>query len=257
MKKRVISAIIMILITIPFIIIGNIQFAIFCLLIGEMGLYEFLKFRTKLPTIIKIISFIFLGIIILKDLLNINLEIITIISLFVYLSSLVFISKNYHYKDAFYLIGLILFLGIAFSKIILIRNQSIYLFFYLLLIAVVTDTCALLIGLKFGKNKLAPNISPSKTIEGLLGGVLIGTIIPSLFYIFLVKDLNNTILVFIMTLILSFIGELGDLIKSTIKRFEKVKDFSNLIPGHGGIMDRVDSLIFIVLMYELIIKIFL
>lgn len=257
MKDRVISAIIMVLIAVPFIILGGIPFSIFVLLVGEMGLYEFLKFRLKLPMIVKIISHILLGIIILKDLLNINLETILIISIFVYLSSLVFINKNYHYKEAFYLIGLILFLGLAFSKLILIRNQSLYLFFYILLIGVTTDTFALLIGTKYGKHKLAPTISPNKTIEGLIGGVLIGTICASLFYIFVVKDITNVLIIFLITFFLSLTGELGDLIKSTIKRYEKVKDFSNLIPGHGGIIDRVDSLIFIVLMYTLIIGLFL
>ena len=257
MKDRVISAIIMIFVTIPIIILGGIPFSIFVLLIGEMGLYEFLKFRLKLPIIIKIITHILLGCIIIKDLININLETILIISLFIYLSSLIFINKNYHYKDAFYLVGLILLLGIAFSNIILIRNQNLYLLFYILLIGILTDTFALLIGTKFGKNKLAPAISPNKTIEGLVGGVLIGTVLASLFYIFIVKDIKNLLIVFLITFLLSLIGEMGDLIKSTIKRYEKVKDFSNLIPGHGGIMDRVDSLIFIVLMHTLITSIFL
>ena len=120
-----------------------------------------------------------------------------------------------------------------------------------------TDTFALLIGSKFGKRKLAPKISPNKTVEGLIGGVGVGTIIASIFYIFIIKDIKNILFVFILTLFLSLIGELGDLIKSTIKRYENVKDFSDLIPGHGGIMDRVDSLIFVVLMYTLIINIFI
>ena len=257
MKERFISAIIMVLITVPFIILGNIPFACFILLLGEMILFEFLKFRKKIPIIIKIISHIFLGVFILKDLININLETVLIISLFGYLSSLVFIKDNYHYKDAFYLIGLILFIGIALSNLILIRNQNVYLFLYLIMIAVITDSFALFIGKMFGHHKLAPEISPNKTIEGLVGGVLVGTIISSIFYILFIKEINNIMLAIIMSLFLSLIGELGDLIKSTIKRYEKVKDFSNLIPGHGGIMDRVDSLMFIVLMYTLIINLFI
>ena len=255
MKERIISAIIMALIVIPFLIIGNIPFSIFILLLGEMILYEFFKFRKKMPLVIKILSYIFLGFVIFSNLLNINLEIILIISLFIFLGSLVFINKRkYHYKDAFFIIGLILFIGLTFEKIILIRNENLFKLLYLIVIAVITDTFALLVGTKFGKHKLAPNISPNKTIEGLVGGVIFGTLFGSLVYIFLVGEIKNILLIIIITLILSLIGEFGDLIKSTIKRYEDVKDFSNLIPGHGGVMDRVDSLMFITLMYTVIIN---
>ena len=256
MKTRIISAIVIALIAIPFIILGNIPFACFMVIIGEMCLYEFLQFRKKIPIIIKIITYLLLCITILKDLLNINLDKLLYIYLLLYLSIFLFINNNYHYKDAFYLIGLSLFIGFTFSKFILIRNQSLNLFLYLIIIAIITDSFALFIGRKFGKNKLAPDISPNKTIEGLGGGVLIGTVIPSIFYLVFVNEIKNILIVFIITLFLSLIGELGDLIKSTIKRYEKVKDFSNLIPGHGGIMDRVDSVMFIVLMYTFIINLF-
>ena len=112
MKKRLISAIIMIIIAIPLLILGGIPFSLFILILGEACLFEFLKFRRKLPLFVKIISHLMLAITILKNLININLEFIIILDLFIFLSSLVFINKNYHYKDAFYLIGLILFLGI-------------------------------------------------------------------------------------------------------------------------------------------------
>ena len=65
----------------------------------------------------------------------------------------------------------------------------------------------------------------------------------TIYYFILVKDINNVLLVILITLILSLVGEFGDLIKSTIKRCEEVKDFSNLIPGHGGVMDRINGLI--------------
>ncbi|MBQ8891671.1 MAG: phosphatidate cytidylyltransferase [Bacilli bacterium] len=254
MKERFISAIIMLLITVPFVLVGNIYFAIFLLIIGEMALYEFLKFRKNIPFLIKIFSYIMLGVTILRNMIGISIENIVILDIFLYLGSLVFINDKYHYKDAFYLIGLILFLGVAFSKIILIRNLGLNHLIYLLLIAIGTDSFALFIGTKFGKTKLAPSISPNKTVEGLLGGCLVGTIVGSVFYILLVKNIINVFIVFLMTLGLSLIGEFGDLIKSSIKRYEKVKDFSNLIPGHGGIMDRVDSIIFIALIYALIIN---
>ena len=156
----------------------------------------------------------------------------------------------------FFLIGLIIFIGLVFSKIIAIRNKDLYELLYLILIAILSDTFAYIIGTRFGRHKLAPNISPNKTIEGLIGGVIIGGLFGSIFYILVIKNYSNIFFIIIITFILSLVGEFGDLIKSTIKRYEKVKDFSNLIPGHGGLMDRLDSLIFIVLIYWFLINIF-
>ena len=254
MKKRIISGIVMAFITIPFLILGNLPFKIFTLILGEVALYEFLQFRKKIPLVIKIISYLLVSLIILKDLLGIKIELLLIISLVIYLSLLVFINNKakYRYEYCFYLIGLTLFIGISFNNFIIIRDKSLYLFLYLLLITITTDSFALFIGTSIGKHKLIESISPNKTIEGFIGGSIVGTIFGSIFYVLLVHDVNNIFIVVLITLFLSIIGQLGDLIKSSIKRQEGVKDFSNLIPGHGGIMDRLDSIIFVQLIYILI-----
>ena len=90
-------------------------------------------------------------------------------------------------------------------------------------------------------------ISPNKTIEGLIGGTLMGTFIPMVFYLTVINPNISMQILFIVTISLSLIGQLGDLVFSAIKRHYKVKDFSNLIPGHGGILDRFDSIIFVIL----------
>ena len=119
-----------------------------------------------------------------------------------------------------------------------------------------TDTFALFGGKLFGKHKLCPNISPKKTIEGSIVGLIFGTIIPVIF-LSLTCTLNiNLFYLIVITLFLSIIGQLGDLFFSSIKRSFCVKDFSNLIPGHGGILDRLDSLIFINITYILFMSIF-
>ena len=170
---------------------------------------------------------------------------------------LVFINnqEKYNYKDAFYLMGITLFIGISFNNFLHIRNKDIYLLIYLLLITTVTDSFALFTGKAFGKHKVAPLISPNKTVEGCIGGSLVGCIVASLFYIFML-DYQNVYLVIILTLLLTIIGQLGDLIKSSIKRHEGIKDFSNLIPGHGGVLDRLDSIIFVTMTYILISGLF-
>ncbi len=126
---------------------------------------------------------------------------------------------------------------------------------YLFLVCVSTDTAAYFIGSKFGKHKLAPKISPNKTIEGSLAGTIAALIIPTLF-VFLTgtnKYLFGTefklwyqiLLCAILSISLSILDETGDLFASSIKRRYNAKDYSQIFPGHGGILDRFDSYLFV------------
>ena len=159
-------------------------------------------------------------------------------------------------NDSLYVFGNVLFISISFIIFNIIRGKSIYYFLYTILIATMNDTFALFGGKLFGKHKLCPNISPKKTIEGSIVGLIFGTII-SVIFLSLTCTLNiNLFYLIVITLFLSIIGQLGDLFFSSIKRSFCVKDFSNLIPGHGGILDRLDSLIFINITYILFMSIF-
>ena len=164
--------------------------------------------------------------------------------------------EKYNYKDAFYLIAITLFVGLSFNNLIHIRYQSLNLLIYLFLITTISDTFALFTGKFLGRHKMVPLISPNKTIEGFIGGCLFGTIIPTIFYIFTIGNYKNILILILLTLVLYIVGQLGDLIKSSIKRYENIKDFSNLIPGHGGIFDRLDSIIFVMMTYILISSLF-
>ena len=150
-------------------------------------------------------------------------------------------------QDAFFLIGTILFLGIAFNSFILVRENGIKTFLFLISIPVFTDTFAMLVGCKIGKHKMCPLISPNKSWEGSIAGLLLGTIIPSLFYLLLFKTITFKVILGIA--ILSIMGQIGDLIFSKIKRENDIKDFSNIMPGHGGILDRLDSTAIIFMTY--------
>ena len=263
MKERVISVIFMLAILIPLLIIGSWPFYLLVLVLGMISVFELLNLNKKLPKSIKFITYLFTSLLIINNIKTESFQITfnsnyLIFLLFVYLSMLVFINnqEKYNYKDAFYLIGIVLFIGISFNNFIYIRNISLNLIIYLFLTTTMTDTFALLIGKKYGKHKLASLISPNKTIEGAIGGSVVGTTISSLFYILVIKNYTNIILVVILTFILTIIGQLGDLIKSSIKRNAKIKDFSNLIPGHGGVLDRFDSIIFVIIAYILISNLF-
>ena len=116
------------------------------------------------------------------------------------------------------------------------------------------DTGAWFFGRRFGNKKLWPSISPKKTINGAIGGSTLSVIVAgSISYFALGRLSFGIILAF---LLLSCIAQLGDLIESKLKRQAGIKDSSNLIPGHGGIYDRVDSLIFVAPFYVVVLKLF-
>jgi phosphatidate cytidylyltransferase len=107
-----------------------------------------------------------------------------------------------------------------------------------------TDSGAYFIGKATGKRKLWPEISPNKTVEGSIGGVASALIIAVLFV--LLTDINASVIsLMAITVVLSIFGQIGDLVQSAFKRHFNVKDSGNILPGHGGILDRFDSLLFV------------
>ncbi len=119
-----------------------------------------------------------------------------------------------------------------------------------ILASVITDTAAYFIGKRFGTTKLCPDISPNKTVAGAMGGASSTLVIFSIYWliVYLIKGTPITVVSVFMWIFLSLLcgifAQLGDLFASSVKRFCGVKDFSKLIPGHGGIMDRMDSILF-------------
>lgn len=105
------------------------------------------------------------------------------------------------------------------------------------------DTGAWFFGKNFGKNKLWPAVSPNKTIEGLIGGIFTSGILGCVMWYFLFDMINVQLFVFFA--FLGLMSQLGDLVQSKMKRQYNIKDSSNLIPGHGGFYDRIDSLLFL------------
>ena len=140
---------------------------------------------------------------------------------------------------------------VSFSSLSLIRyideQTGLYRLFLVFIAAWMTDTCAYLVGSCMGKHKLIPEISPKKTVEGAIGGIvgaLFGYLIFGLILDLAVEGLKvNYITLAVFAVILSVVSQIGDLIASLIKREHGVKDYSNLLPGHGGIMDRFDSIL--------------
>lgn len=261
MKKRIASAIVMLVLLLPVLIIGGNYYLILSGIIGVLSLWELMHLKKNIPNYMQLLSYVLCLLLILYkhdskeyfDILNYPI----VISLFFVYSFSIIINddvKKYNYKDGLWLMGITLMIGIMFNSLIKIRFIGLYETIYCLLISMITDTFALLGGRLFGKNKLCEDISPNKTVEGSIIGTIFGTISGSIFYYFLISGRNIGMIV-LLTLLLSMFGQFGDLFFSSIKREHKVKDFSNIIPGHGGILDRFDSIIFVVLGYLLYILI--
>jgi phosphatidate cytidylyltransferase len=253
MKTRVISAIIALLIFIPILMNGGLIFTLAIYVLSLLGLKEFIDIKeTKksLPDFVKFISFVAITFLIfgLNDItssMSISLPIISFIFLGLLIPLVYYHDKEkYSVNDAFFLIGSVFFLGVSFKLFILIRNKSLLLFLYLFLVTSITDTYAYITGMLIGKNKLLENISPKKTVEGLIGGTLFGTLFGSIFYLTLINPNIEIFHIYIITFFLSILAQQGDLVFSAIKRYYDKKDFSNIMPGHGGVLDRLDSLIF-------------
>ena len=145
---------------------------------------------------------------------------------------------------------------VGFSVFIRLRDMfqieqfGIYLIFYGLICALATDSGAQLAGMAFGKHKMSPNISPKKTVEGAIGGLIFSLILNAVAMILYNRLADFKMDEFAVTVLLaaclpvSFLGMMGDLSASVLKRNFGVKDFGKIFPGHGGVMDRFDSSMF-------------
>lgn len=265
MKTRIISATIILAILIPIFLTGGVIFDIAIWLIGMVGLKEFLDIKAtkkRIPDFIRFICYIIFSLIVLFNItseqLVYSIDFRVISALFISLLlpvALYHDRKAYSVNDAFYLIGSIFFLGISFNLLMVLRNIDLNLIIYLFLITIMTDTFALIGGMLIGRTKLLEEISPKKTIEGMIVGTFFGTFIATTFYNVVIDPDIALYIIVLITLFLSLLGQFGDLLFSAIKRYFGKKDFSNLIPGHGGILDRFDSVIFVVLGFMFFITI--
>lgn len=163
--------------------------------------------------------------------------------------SVIFTEMKITFKDVAYTLVGIFYVPFFFMFLELIRGleHGKILFAYTFVISWSTDIFAYLIGKHFGKHKFS-KISPKKSIEGCVAGA-IGAVIISIIYMAISNNFWGTeysyYLIAIISLLLSLMSQIGDFVASSIKRFVDVKDYGNLLPGHGGMLDRLDSLVFI------------
>lgn len=159
--------------------------------------------------------------------------------------------EEFEICDAFYCLTYFLIFSLIYRTMGWLETNNLYLI-TIVFATYGSDTGAWFVGRKWGKHKMNPRLSPKKSWEGLAGGIVFGFVLSLIVSLFYIKSLN-TPLVILLCLLCPMVAEIGDLSFSAIKRYYKVKDFSNLIPGHGGILDRIDSLLMNILLLGILI----
>ncbi len=173
-----------------------------------------------------------------------------ITSLVAFMFVYVFMFPKYHASQIMEAFFCVVYAPVMLSCIYLTRNLSygICIVWLIFISSWICDTCAYCIGMLFGKHKLTPKLSPKKSIEGAVGGIAGAVIVGALYGYFvvnrLVQEQEITWIFALIGGIGAIIAQVGDLAASAIKRNHDIKDYGKLIPGHGGIMDRFDSVIF-------------
>ncbi|WP_182199189.1 phosphatidate cytidylyltransferase [Paraliobacillus salinarum] len=251
MKQRIITAIIAILLFFPFIFIGGIPFYSVMFLIGTIGLMELLHMRKMTSYPIPIFfTLVLLWILLLPNdnpLFNgidTNKSEFTLFIVLLLLGYTVLVKNKFTFEDAGFLVLSAIYVGLGFYYFIETQMLGLEYIFYGILVILATDTGAYFFGRAFGKHKLWPEISPNKTIEGAIGGILLACFVAIIFQL-LAPVHSSMIIVIIVTVFASIFGQIGDLVESAFKRHYHVKDSGKLLPGHGGILDRFDSWLFV------------
>lgn len=295
-KTRVITAICMVLVLVPFMLLGGYFFYGLATILAFVGTYELTKMHNrknnlpkKIDILVSILSSLLVIIIMISDILMIgngyNYILFALLIVIVVLLIMSMLYAEIKVSDVFYYIGAIFYGGVSFAVIAALRNADITatksfhffslninlsglcLFGYVYLTTIFTDIGAYEIGCRIGKHKLIPSVSPNKSVEGAIGGSICGTIVGTVFLVLTQHFVGfnlfgidgiflNIVAVFFISLALTIISQIGDLIASKLKREYGIKDYGNIFPGHGGVMDRFDSVILTCAVFFIVLAMF-
>lgn len=249
MRQRIITGVVLLLVLAPAVFYGgwlfNLAIALLCT-IGSMEILRMAQIKRKiLPSIITylgLLSIIFYKQTVMVFSENVSHFNLPMLAIMVLLISTVIVD-DYDFTKAGISTLAMFYLGLGGYAAVTIRAADFTLLLFILTVVFSTDIGAYFIGSKIGKRKLAPNLSPNKTIEGAAGGTLLALILSAIYLNFF-SFTYSTFLMLVIAVVLSIAGQFGDLIASRLKRHYRVKDAGRIFPGHGGVLDRFDSLLF-------------
>lgn len=254
-KTRLLSGIVLVLIALVTIISGGylLWATLFLVsLVGLMEIYKVTKVQEKEFSLLAftgavgVLSYYVLLLFHLEAYSMMDVIFVLIVLMFVY----VFTYPKYHADQVMAAFFGVVYVSVMLSFIFLTRNLSggAFLVWLIFLCSWGCDTCAYCVGILIGKHKMSPVLSPKKSVEGAVGGVigaaLLGFIYAMAVGSFFTEFEHSPAVYSLICAVGALISMVGDLAASGIKRNHKIKDYGNLIPGHGGILDRFDSVIF-------------
>ena len=234
MKTRVITAVIALIVFIPLIIVGSWPLMLAAIVLGMVAMSELLLMKKMfLISFEAIVSYLGVAAMIVPqtwlDFLPEQIGRLTLVYVMVALLLLhtVIRKQRFNFDDAGVLTLGMLYIGMGFNAFTVARAVNFQTLLYGMLIVWLTDSGAYLFGRQFGKHKLAPNVSLA------------------VYLTFFPVGYDNLAVMIVLTLLLSILGQFGDLVESALKRYYGVKDSGKILPGHGGILDRFDSMLLV------------
>ena len=265
-KKRLISSIVLVIVALVTILQGGYLLAAVLLFLSLTAYRELMK-ACKLsaegqPDALEITGYVgiviyYLLMVFSAEKLYLFLAVIMILAAFMFLYVMTF--PKYRAEQIMCAFFNVVYAPVMLSCIYLVRSlpYGIYSVWMIFISSWICDTCAYIVGMLIGKHKMVPKLSPKKSIEGAVGGVVGAAIVGALYGYFVVESViteQNVTWVFVLiSAVGAVISQIGDLAASAIKRNHDIKDYGKLIPGHGGVMDRFDSVIFTAPMIYLLV----
>ena len=253
--KRWITALILAPIVLWILIKGNtLLFAVLISVVAIFAIREYLRIvfendEEPISNIIKLISYIVSIVLIISACLG-SWEILFLILAMNLMALSIFVLSRFASNQAIFdiiarqVLGIV-YIPVSLSLLIFIKqlDGGTFWIIWLLVVIFASDTGAFYFGTFFGKNALAPNISPNKTIEGSVGGIAAAMVAGFIFCQCFFQDLSLSFLTIPASFLLAIAGQIGDLFESAMKRASSIKDSGRILPGHGGMLDRIDGVL--------------
>lgn len=249
MKDRVIGGIFVILTTLIMLLPGGIVSAIVLAVISMVGIYELLRVYSLEKTVFAVIAYA--GTVIFYGLLYFEQEYFLLpfilLILMMLLAVYVIMFPKYKDKDVQKAFFAFIYLTVMLSYVYRLRSleAGLLLSFFILISTWGNDVFAYLVGSAIGRHQFSPKVSPNKSVEGFIGGIIGAAAVSYIYAVIFKNDIPfEPIYCAVIAAVGAIPAVIGDLAASAIKRDNEIKDYSHLIPGHGGIVDRFDSVIF-------------